>query len=644
MKQLTSLRKWAAAAVVLSVALSFVSCSWFRGTSSISVLSGGKHPELTLGSVTEGDSIDAQTNPGQSRLTRAERAWALSLLLAGRLPTQSELEQAKQSEEALALAVDTWLESPVLDERIEDIFADVLFVTAAERLDQEPIARTIRGPAFPNAEWYTNESVAAIDASGKRNNKECTSDGFLRAPLKRISALLHVDTPLTSLFTSREIWVNECSARSLGIEKTITFRNPGDVLSFERVDYREALRQSGNSHSPELAGLLTDYAFLKRYPYTPGGLNRNRANFLLKNFLGVDVALLPIPRTGDAPFPDIPTLQDARCTPCHKILDPVAHLFQNYSNTSNNFQPSDTIASLWPRGLLEKTYNPDSLPPMEWLGAQIASSDRTLGSMVAILWQGLSGQPTPGAIQDNSKETSDELLAAWKKEGLRLKSLVRLIVLHPAFFLRDVVGPNAESETASPQQLLSAGEFRDRIAAALELDSTQKTAVEHFLTENNILFGGMDHLEVTTKLAKPVATWALSVQNFSTELACGHSRTVILKSLKNEALLNQKDVSGLRAALQKMLLEELSALYWRATGQSLGHEISTDLIEFYRLGSSDPGIGIENSCGTLLADTGEELRQKLPAQEDLKATWIAALSGHFLAANYILLNDRFLTK
>ena len=118
------------------------------------------------------------------------------------------------------------------------------------------------------------------------------------------------------------------------------FKNPDDP--FEYIPVRlKALngpeqgrpnQDSATGFYPH-AGLLSTFQYLARYPTTETNRNRLRARMYYQHFLGVDVLELAA-RVSDAAAVtakfEVPTMQAAECVVCHKTLDPVAGLFQDY--------------------------------------------------------------------------------------------------------------------------------------------------------------------------------------------------------------------------------------------------------------------------------------------------------------------------
>ena len=90
------------------------------------------------------------------------------------------------------------------------------------------------------------------------------------------------------------------------------------------------------------AGILTTFQYLRRYPTTETNRNRLRGRMYYQQFLGVDVLELAA-RVKDAAAVtakfEIPTMQASECVVCHRTLDPVAGLFQDFYAIEGVFGP-----------------------------------------------------------------------------------------------------------------------------------------------------------------------------------------------------------------------------------------------------------------------------------------------------------------
>nr|NIP96698.1 hypothetical protein [Akkermansiaceae bacterium] len=79
--------------------------------------------------------------------------------------------------------------------------------------------------------------------------------------------------------------------------------------------------------------ILSTFQYLRRYPTTETNRNRLRVRNYFEHFLGIDIMQLA-PRVNDAAAItaryEIPTMEAADCVVCHKVIDPVAGLFQEF--------------------------------------------------------------------------------------------------------------------------------------------------------------------------------------------------------------------------------------------------------------------------------------------------------------------------
>ena len=205
---------------------------------------------------------------------------------------------------------------------------------------------------------YTNEAYRRKKAAHESGDEDAlwkwadkTRHGFRRAPLELIAHVVENDLPYTEILTAGYIMANPYAARAYGDDRT-RFDDPEDfdefrpsrilgyyckgdgfvqehdlVIDAYRVTDPGALR----TDYPH-AGVLNTTVFLGRYPTTATNRNRARSRWTWYHFLGLDVEK-SAPRTTDPEAladTNNPTMHNPACTVCHRILDPVAGLFQNY--------------------------------------------------------------------------------------------------------------------------------------------------------------------------------------------------------------------------------------------------------------------------------------------------------------------------
>ena len=119
--------------------------------------------------------------------------------------------------------------------------------------------------------------------------------------------------------------------------------------------------------------MLSTFQYLRRYPTTETNRNRLRARMYYQHFLGVDVLELAA-RVSDAAAVtakyEIPTMQASECVVCHKTIDPVAGLFQDYYNFEGRLRPRKEG---WFKDMFAAGFEGEDLPPERALaGAAMA--------------------------------------------------------------------------------------------------------------------------------------------------------------------------------------------------------------------------------------------------------------------------------
>lgn len=590
-----------------------------------------------------------------------QQAWRLAQLFAGRPPTQAEYATLSQNgAKALPQLAAAWVQDKAFGERMRTVFNDVLHVSAANPSSGVAVNRLLSARDFPRREWHLEANLPKLDTVSGRSNLACNEYGFIEGTLRRIAAQADSDASVARLFQGEVLFVNQCSARALGIEDALKWPAQGDSELFVPFDVAAFRKQSPNHPLSKLrfSGLLTDFAFLHRYPYTVGNAHRSRAQLVLKHFLGVDVAALPIPPDGEAALSATPTLDDARCVSCHKILDPVANLFHNFSSRNPTRIPRAPLPELWPRGVLGQSYtespsategSAESTEPLVWFAEQLAMNPAFYESMVTLVWRGLTGQEfTPGPAKRS------EVAGRWRAQGASLRRLAVMLAELPEFHARDALGPTAQilgQRGFAPQQLVPSNELRDRLLQALGIQGNEALA-KTFRQEVGgltVTLGGIDHLQVTTRLKDPSPVWAASMQLLAARWSCvfAHelSRAAAISTDATDASVPSSEgnasataqlEAAVAAAYRSTFSAALAQLFAAATGR-LPSPQETDLFaELYQSSVQEAALRGAQDPQSLQA------RCPVPGAPDPAALSLGqslARSGLAAAALFILLHD-----
>ena len=120
-----------------------------------------------------------------------------------------------------------------------------------------------------------------------------------------------------------------------------------------------------------------------------------------QHFLGVDVLELAA-RGSDAAAVmsefEIPTMQASECIVCHKTLDPVAGLFQDFWRFDANFSIYGRRKEGWFSDMYSAGFEGDDLPPeerwraLQWLGEKTVQDPRFARTMAGHAYFLLTGR------------------------------------------------------------------------------------------------------------------------------------------------------------------------------------------------------------------------------------------------------------
>ena len=269
----------------------------------------------------------------------------VTLSLAGRLPTDAELAAvAKDGLKAMPAILDAVMKEDAFYDRLREGFNDI-FLTLG--VDGNADQTVLSYEHFEKTRhWYQKYDLSHIKDENERQQAgyKLAADyrkALLGEPMKLIEHIVRNDRPFTEIVTADYIMVSPYTARGYGIfdEVKDKFKNPDDPFEYIPVKLKALVGRSKPENQDSAtgfyphAGLLSTFQYLTRYPTTETNRNRLRARMYYQHFLGVDVLELAA-RVSDAAAVTakykVPTMQASECVVCHKTLDPVAGLFQDY--------------------------------------------------------------------------------------------------------------------------------------------------------------------------------------------------------------------------------------------------------------------------------------------------------------------------
>ena len=478
----------------------------------------------------------------------------VTLSLAGRLPTDAELAAiSKGGLKALPAILDQVMTEDAFFDRLREGFNDIFLTLGVDGnadqtcLSYEHFEKT--------RHWYQKHDLSHIKDEKERRNAgyKLANDyraALLGEPMRLVEHVVRTNRPFTEIVTADYTMVSPYTARGYGIYDEIKgrFKNADDP--FEYVPVRlQALKgrsaatnlESATGFYPH-AGLLSTFQYLTRYPTTETNRNRLRARMYYQHFLGVDVLELAA-RVTDAAAATakhkVPTMQAPECVVCHKTLDPVAGLFQDYWKFAEMGVYGRRKGG-WFADMFATGFEGEDMPAKErwrslpWLGERTAKDPRFAVAMTEHVYYILTGRRTllpPKDIDDPLFPARQRAFAAQRKEveaiasrfaknNFDLKGVFKDWVASD-FYRADGLATatkdpcrRAELDDIGLVRMLSPEQVERKVAAVFG----EKWG--RLQGEMAALYGGIDSKEVTERAADPSGAMGAIQRILSNDVAC----------------------------------------------------------------------------------------------------------------------------
>ena len=479
----------------------------------------------------------------------------LTLSLAARLPTMEEREAvARDGLEAIERTLDNVMTEEAFYERLAEGFEDVFLTTGYDDVPENALS-------YEHFEmtrhWNQKWDFSHIDDEKERRQAGYKLTGeyreaMLREPMELVKHIVRENRPFTEIITADYIMVSPYTARGYGIFEDVCerFENPDDHLEFIPVRLealtgrsRSTDQDSANGFYPH-AGLISTFQYLKRYPTTDTNRNRQRARLYYLQFLGVDIMQLA-PRVSDAAALtaqyENPTMQAADCVVCHKVVDPVAGLFQDYFALDGNGvylrRKEGWFTDMFPPGREgEPLPDEERWRALQWLGERTVADPRFAVAMVEHVWSILAGRRAllaPEDIDDPLYPARQRAYRSQRREfetvakrfaaaDFNLKVAFKQLALS-RFYRADELGAAVDSP-ARRAELDDLGLVRLLSPEQLErkLDAIFGDDWGPLHEQFKILYGGIDSKEVTERIADPSGAMGAIQRMMANEMACRH--------------------------------------------------------------------------------------------------------------------------
>lgn len=479
----------------------------------------------------------------------------LTLSLAARLPTPAETASVSvDGLPALRPILDHLMTEEAFYDRLAEGFNDIFLTpgiddNAESVLSYEHFDKT--------RHWYQKWNFDHI--ADERERKEAGwalarvyRDAIEREPMELVKHIVREERPFSELITADYIMVTPYSSRGYGLFEDVAgrFKNLEDPFEYIPVRLKaltartKRLNQFSATGFYPHAGILSTFQYLRRFPTTETNRNRLRVRMYFQHFLGIDIMQLA-PRVNDAASItakyEVPTMQAADCVVCHKIVDPVAGLFQEYYALDGKGVYGPRKEG-WYGDIFPPGHEGEALPEneqwraLQWLGERTAKDPRFAVAMVEHAWYILTGRKTLRPPEDLDDPLYPAKQRAYREQRTELKGVATKFAaadfnlkfvfkeLALSRFYRADGLATAQNDPARRAELDDLGLVRllspeqlDRKLEAL-FGSSWGRLTEHF----TILYGGIDTKEVTERLADPGGAMGAIQRMMANEMACKH--------------------------------------------------------------------------------------------------------------------------
>jgi hypothetical protein len=485
----------------------------------------------------------------------------LTLSLSGRLPTDEEREAVrKQGAAAIDGLLDSILKEEAFYARLKEGFNDIFLTmgyggNGVDALSYDHFEKS--------RHWNQNFYKDLPKEQATKKGYKLTDDYYLalrKEPYELIKYIVQNDRPFTEIVTADYMMVSPYTARGYAIFEQLKdkFKNVDDPFEYipaklPALKGRDGKTQKTGEGIYPHAGILTMFQYLRRFPTTVTNRNRLRSRMYYSHFLGVDVMALA-PRVTDAAavgkkFAN-PTLQAPDCVVCHKTVDPVAGLFQDYFNEEGHFGPRK-------EGWFTDMFGPgregvpmpteDKWRSLQWLGQETARDPRFAIAMTEHVYYIMVGRkvlqppqdiedplfnPRRRAYQEQRHEIRG-IADRFAKSGFNLKTAFKAWAASPFYrvdgIAEAVKNPvrKAELDDVGIVRMLTPEQLERKIVAVF---GTRWGRLES--EEYRILYGGIDSKAVTERMSDPSGAMGAIQRIMSNDVAC---RNVMLDFAKPAA-------------------------------------------------------------------------------------------------------------
>jgi mono/diheme cytochrome c family protein len=474
-----------------------------------------------------------------------------TLSLGARLPTNEELAAVEKGGLAgVRTVLNQVMKEDAFYDRLAEAFNDIFLIRGY--LDGAESALSYEN--FSTTRFWTQKfDLSSISDPGERTKAgyKMAADyreALLREPLELIKYIVRNDRPFTEVISADYIMESPYTARGYGNYDELVPQFKDSKDPFEYVPVKLAALKGRTAAGTQKtatgfyphAGILSTFQYLRRYPTTETNRNRLRSRMYYQHFLGVDVLELAA-RVKDAAAVtakfDVPTTQASECVVCHKTLDPVAGIFQDFYSLEGVYGPRKDG---WFKDIFNAGFEGEDLPAeekwrsMQWLAERTIKDPRFAKTMVEHVYYILTGRKAllpPKGIDDPlfdarqwayraQHEEVGRIAAHLVQAKFNLKEAFQDWVASPFYCADSLATPDltpqrqAELADIGVARLLGPEQVERKITAIFGKPWGR------FRAENALLYGGIDAKEVTERATDPSGAMGAMQRMMADDVSC----------------------------------------------------------------------------------------------------------------------------
>ena len=488
----------------------------------------------------------------------------ITLSLAARLPTDDERKQvASRGLKGIESVLTVVMTEDAFYRRLQEGFNDILLTRGYNGNGEDALSYN----HFEHTRhWFQKHSLDHLPEKDRQKARYKLADQYREAlrrePLELLRYIVENERPFSEILTADYTMVSPYTARGYGIfdDMKDQFHDIDNPLEFVPAKLKALKHRSGKVQPTAdgvypHAGLLSMFQYLRRYPTTETNRNRLRARMYYQHFLGVDIMNLA-PRVSDAAAIDAkyetPTMQAAECVVCHRTIDPVAGLFQDYYNEEGHYGPRKDG---WFTDMFAPGREGSELPEAEgwralqWLGAKTTADPRFAVAMAEHVYYILMGRKVlvaPDDIDDVAfasrrraylaqRQLINNAATRFARSDFNLKVVFQELV-GSSFYRADGIATMGQASSASSDQPHGNQDLSpDRLAELDDIGVVRMLGPEQIERKivavfgkpwgrldgsYTILYGGIDSREVTERLADPSGAIGALQRILANDVAC----------------------------------------------------------------------------------------------------------------------------